>query len=274
LSSNSKQKQIHKSLLTKTLLVFFIFVSSTFFIHISFGATGERDPSCHVLEISENCDLSGIGHLLYGDAVVGGILALFFHHLAHKNQVRIDKIISSNEQHRMKRKDFAVFHLKSQITAMLFNLGRIKKLTLFHNDAINASFHPLTLEEKERNWKIRTMKERVKFEEEKLGRLLDVVRSTLVGAQDVMEPEVVMQIDGVITFVGEMIVEERKDETVEFVKYPVSKKKVLYLLEKLKSYSVVTHTFKKTKEAFEDEFDSTKLMGSDASPLFVSDEKE
>ena len=100
------------------------------------------------------------------------------------------------------------------------------------------------------------------------------MQQTLVGAQDVMEPEVVMQIDGVITFVGEMIVEERKDETVEFVKYPVSKKKVLYLLEKLKSYSVVTHTFKKTKEAFEDEFDSTKLMGSDASPLFVSDEKE
>ena len=106
---------------------------------------------------------------------------------------------------------------------------------------------------RDRTWKIRTLNERVKFEEEKLGRLLDVVRSTLVGAQDVLEPEAVMQIDGVITFVGEMMVEEQPDETMEFVKYSVSKKKVLYLLEKLKSYSTVTHTFKKVEETVEDE---------------------
>ena len=220
---------------------------------MSFGATGERDVSCHVLEISDHCDLSGIGHLVYGDLVVGGVLALFFHHLAHKNQVRIDKIINSNEGHRLKRKDFAVFHLKSQVTAILFNLGRIKKLAEFYNTAVKADYHPLTLEEKERTWKIRTLNERVKFEEEKLGRLLDVVRSTLVGAQDVLEPEVVMQTDGVITFIGEMKVEEQSDQTMEFVKYSVSKKKVLYLLEKLKSYSTVMHTFKKVEETIEDE---------------------
>ena len=249
--SLSKKKQIHKSLLTKTLLVFFIFVTSTFFVHVSFGATGERDASCHVLEISEHCDLSGIGHLVYGDLIVGGVLALFFHHLAHKNQVRIDKIINSNEEHRLKRKDFAVFHLKSQVTAMLFNLGRIKKLAEFYNTAVKSEYHSLTVEEKERTFKIRTLNERVKFEEEKLGRLLDVVRSTLVGAQDVLEPEVVMQADGVITFVGEMIIEEQPDQTMEFVKYSVSKRKVLYLLEKLKSYSTVTHTFKKIEETAE-----------------------
>jgi hypothetical protein len=224
---------------------------------MSFGATGERDASCHVLEISEHCVLSGIGHLVYGDLIVGGVLALFFHYLAHKNQVRIDKIINTNEEQRLKRKDFAVFHLKSQVTAMLFNLGRIKKIAEFYNTAIKSEYHPLTLEEKERTWKIRTLNERVKFEEEKLGRLLDVVRSTLVGAQDVLEPEVVMQTDGVITFVGEMVIEEQQDETMEFVKYSVSKKKVLYLLEKLKSYSTVTHTFKKVEETIEDELNTS-----------------
>ena len=202
-------------------------------------------------------DLSGIGHLVYGDLVVGGVLALFFHHLAHKNQVRIDKIISSNEEHRLKRKDFAVFHLKSQVTAMLFNLGRIKKTAEFYNDAIKSDYHPLTLEEKERNWKVRTLNERIKFEEEKLGRLLDVVRSTLVGAQDVLEPEVVMQTDGVITFVGEMVIEEQQDGIMEFVKYAVSKKKVLYLLEKLKSYSATMHTFKKVEENIENELSAS-----------------
>ena len=146
-----------------------------------------------------------------------------------------------------------MFHLKAQVTAMLFNLGRIKKTAQFHNDAINLEYLPLTLEEKDRTLKIRTLTERIKFEQEKLGRLLDVVRSTLVGAQDVLEPEVVMQTDGVITFVGEMTIEEQQDGTMEFLKYSVSKKKVLYLLEKLKSYSTVTHTFKKMEEDVEDE---------------------
>ena len=68
-----------------------------------------------------------------------------------------------------------------------------------------------------------------------------------------MEPEVVMQTDGVITFVGEMVIEEQPDQTMKFVKYSVSKRKVLYLLEKLKSYSTVTHTFKKIEETDEKE---------------------
>ena len=82
---------------------------------MSFGATGERDASCHVLEISEHCDLSGIGHLIFGDLIVGGVLALFFHHIAHKNQVRIDKIINSNEEHRLKRKTLPCFILNHKL---------------------------------------------------------------------------------------------------------------------------------------------------------------
>ena len=108
-----------------------------------------------------------------------------------------------------------MFHLKSQVTAMLFNLGRIKKMAEFYNTAVKANYHPLTLEQKERTWKIRTLNESIKFEEQKLGRLLDVIRSTMVGAQDVLEPEVVMQTDGVITFVGEMVIEEQQDGTME-----------------------------------------------------------
>ena len=40
---------------------------------------------------------------------------------------------------------------------------------------------------------------------------------------------------------------------MEFMKYAVSKKKVLYLLEKLKSYLAVMHTFKKVEETIENE---------------------
>ena len=54
-----------------------------------------------------------------------------------------------------------------------------------------------------------------------------------------------------------MVIEEQQDKTMEFVKYSVSKKKVMYLLEKLKSYSAVTHTFRKVEETIENEFNDS-----------------
>ena len=54
-----------------------------------------------------------------------------------------------------------------------------------------------------------------------------------------------------------MVIEEQQDKTMEFVKYSVSKKKVMYLLEKLKSYSAVMHTFRKMEETIENEFNDS-----------------
>jgi hypothetical protein len=54
-----------------------------------------------------------------------------------------------------------------------------------------------------------------------------------------------------------MVIEEQPDQTMEFMKYAVSKKKVMYLLEKLKSYSTVMHTFKKMEENIDDELNAS-----------------
>ena len=77
---------------------------------MSFGATGERDASCHVLEISENCDLSGIGHLLYGDAVVGGI-QMFGKKVAEQNKftgARKDAIAAGKDEFEVDGKKYPV----------------------------------------------------------------------------------------------------------------------------------------------------------------------
>ena len=50
-----------------------------------------------------------------------------------------------------------------------------------------------------------------------------------------------------------MIIKEKPDLTMEFVKYGVSKRKVTYLLEKLKAYSADSHEFKEIEESFENE---------------------
>jgi len=46
------------------------------------------------------------------------------------------------------------------------------------------------------------------------------------------------------------------------VKYAVSKKKVLYLLEKLKSYSATMHTFKKMAERIDNELSASVYLNA------------
>jgi len=70
-----------------SMLVFAVFFSSIFFVHSAFAAT---TPGCEFFDLSSECDLSGWFHLLLGDivigSIVGGLLALLFHHLSRRTQ--------------------------------------------------------------------------------------------------------------------------------------------------------------------------------------------
>lgn len=66
----------------------------------------------------------------------------------------------------------------------------------------------------------------------------------MVAVNDVLEPEVVNRVDGVCNFIGELSVQENPDGIMEFPKISVSKIKIQYLLEILKTYSVATRSFR------------------------------
>lgn len=80
---------------------------------------------------NSECDISGTLHMILGDGVIGAsielILALFFHRLTHRNQLKIEQIIESDQTMKNKRKDYAIGHLKPSVTA-LFTLNTSKDL--------------------------------------------------------------------------------------------------------------------------------------------------
>jgi len=225
------------------MLVFAVFFSSIFFVNSAFGAA---TPGCGFFDLAAECDLSGWLHLLIGDiiigSIVGGLLALLFHRLAHLNQKKLETIIESQENMRVRRKDYAAQHLKNLFNTLLFTIGVINKSTSNFNLDLTSETR-----KDERLYLRGKMLSELRSEEAQMGRVLQLIRNTIIASNDILEPDIIDQVDGVCTFIGELSAIEERDGTMVFPKYVVCKIKTKLIIEKLQTYSNETHLFVEPK---------------------------
>lgn len=212
------------------------FVSGTFFPHLVSGSAPDA-PTCGRFDYNRQCDLSPTLFLLV-DVVIGILLAIFFHYLSKRNQIRLDRIIESQEALRSRRMDYAARHLKDLFHLTLFTMSVTKRSISHYNLTVG-----LADDEKPRWMQSVTLSE-LRRDEAKLGRVLQSVRSILTAANDVLDPDVVSRVEGVCNYLGEISVEQQADGTMEFPKYAVCRMKVSYLIELLQTYSRETRSFK------------------------------
>ena len=224
--------QFRKKVYLSSILLFSIFVASTFFIHTAFAAGSE---GCGLWDVRLECDLSGWMKLFLGDVGVGAMLAVFLHVLAHRSNVKLDanskeiqKIIVSQETIRKARRDYAVQNLKNHLTTLVFVIGIINRLTINYNSATDQKSVLYT---------------KIKGEEERMARILQNARNTIVYSSDTLDPTLVNQLDGVCTFVGQSSIQE-KDGLLEFTKYERSRKKIEDITKKLASITESSPVFK------------------------------
>jgi len=252
-----------KNSITVGVIIFVVFISATFLTHIAFGA-GERSPACGLYIWNNECDISGTLHMMLGDGLVGAsigvTLALFFHRLTHRNQLKIEQIIESDQAIKNKRKDYAVGHLKNLLTTLFFTMNMLKGSLSNYNNAVKLP------DDDGKLWLQSTSLSRIRADEAKVGRILISVRNILIAVNDVLEPEVVNRVEGVCNFIGELSVQENPDGTMEFPKMSVSKIKVQYLLEMLKTYTVTSRSFRDIEQYYESSaFMSRGALSGDAS---------
>ena len=224
--------QFRKKVYLSSILLFSIFVASTFFIHTAFAAVSE---GCGYWDVRLECDLSGWMKLFLGDVGVGAMLAIFLHVLAHRSNVKLDansraiqKILDTQEAVRKTRRDYAVQNLKNHLTTLLFVIGIINRLTINYNLATDLKSVLYT---------------KIKDEEERMARILQNARNTIVYSSDVLDPALVSQLDGVCTFVGQSNIKE-KDGLLELEKYEKSRKKIDDVTKKLASITESSPVFK------------------------------
>lgn len=227
-----------------------IFAASIFVIfltYVSFGPSGQGgEPICGVWDWNAKCELSPTAHMIYGDLIIGGFIALllswFFHHLSRKNQAKIEQIMKNEHYLRNRRKDYAVSHLKNLLTLLFFTMNLLKGSLAHYNRAVKLP------DDDRKLWLQSTYLSRLRADEAKMGRVLISVRNILVAANDVLEPELVRRVEGVCNFIGELSAEENQDGMMDFAKMSVSRIKVQYLLEVLNTYSVTTRSFEGIEE--------------------------
>jgi len=240
---NSLKSVFRKSMYLSSLLVFAVFFSSIFFVNSAFAAA---TPGCGFFDLAPECDLSGWLHLLMGDiiigSIVGGLLALLFHRLALRTQKKLETIIESQENMRLRRKDYAAQHLKNLFNTLLFTIGVTNKSTSNFNLALATETR-----KDERQYLREKMLAELRADEVQMGRVLQLIRNTIIASNDILEPDVIDQIDGVCTFIGELSSIEQRDGTMVYPKYQVCKTKTRLLIEKLQSYSNDTHSFEELK---------------------------
>jgi len=240
---DSLKSNVRKGLHLFPILVFAVFFSSIFFVDSAFAAA---TPGCGFFDLSPECDLSGWFHLLLGDivigSIVGGVLAFLFHRLAHRTQKKLETIIESEENLRLRRKDYAAQHLKNLFNTLLFTIGVINKSTSNFNLALAAETH-----KDERLYLRQKMLSELRSEEAQMGRVLQLIRNTIIASNDILEPEIIDQVDGVCTFIGELSALEERNGTMVFPKYVVCKIKTRLLIGKLQTYSNETHLFEEPK---------------------------
>jgi hypothetical protein len=242
--------ETRKKSLTIGVMIFAAFISVIFMTYMAFGASiEEQDPTCGVLDWNAKCQLSPTGHMLFGDVITGGSIALFlswfFHRLSSKNTLKIEQLMDTEQKLRNRRKDYGVSHLKNLLTLLFFTINLLKGSLAHYNRAAKLS------EDGRKLWLQSTYLSRVRADEAKMGRILISVRNILVAANDVLEPELVKRIEGVCNFIGELSAEENQDGTMDFPKMGVSRIKVKYLLELLNTYSVTTHSLGDIEEHYE-----------------------
>ena len=213
--------KIRKKVYIASLLLFSLFVSSTFLIHSAFAAVSE---GCGLFDVKLECDLSGWMKLLLGDIAVGALLAMFLHILAHRTTLKLEangkeiqKILNAQESVRKARRDYAVQNLKNHLTTLLFVLGIINRLTINYNSATDQKS---------------VIYSKIRGEEERLARILQNARNTIVYSSDTLDPTLVNQLDGVCTFIGQASVIE-KEGKLELTKYEKSRRKMDEMTKKL-----------------------------------------
>ncbi len=224
--------KLRKKAYLTPILFFSLFVSSTFFIHTAFAAVSE---GCTLWDVNLECDLSGWMKFFMGDIGVGAFLAVLLHFLTHRSNLKLEengrqiqKIVEAGESIRKARRDYAVQNIKNHFTTLLFVVGILNRLIINYNSATEQQS---------------VVYGKIKGEEERMARIIQNMRNTIVYSSDTLDPTLVNQLDGVCTFVGQSGITE-KDGKLEFPKYEKARRKVDEIAKKLASITESSPVFK------------------------------
>lgn len=209
-SSTQSYYEIANRIVTIAISITIIFLAeSLYFGNQALAASSNAKDDCPVFSIKYGCDLSGWLHLII-DGLIAAFLGLFFHHLAHKQGLKLKKIVGEHDAMKKRRREFAIQSLKNHFTTLLFSMSLINKLEpMYASDTKNRD----------------NLKDQINRNNEIISRVINDIKNILLFLNDVLEPQIIDDVNKLCQTIHQGYVKD-VDKQLRLIDYTETKNKI------------------------------------------------
>jgi hypothetical protein len=209
-SSTQSYYEIANRIVTIAISITIIFLAeSLYFGNQALAASSNAKDDCPVFSIKYGCDLSGWLHLII-DGLIAAFLGLFFHHLAHKQGLKLKKIVGEHDAMKKRRREFAIQSLKNHFTTLLFSMSLINKLEpMYASDTKNRD----------------NLKDQINRNNEIISRVINDIKNVLLFLNDVLEPQIIDDVNKLCQTIHQGYVKD-VDKQLRLIDYTETKNKI------------------------------------------------
>jgi len=211
-STNSTRSydQIMNRIVVCVLSIVMIFLAeSLYFGSQALAASSNTNNDCPVFSIKYGCDLSSWFHLII-DGSVAAFLGVFFHHLAHKQGLKLKKIVEEQDAMKKRRREFAIQSLKNHFTTLLFSMSLINKIEPMY--ASGTKNRDNIKDQLDRNYEI-------------IYRVINDIKNTLLFLNDVLEPQIINDVNHLCETIRQAYMRDENKQT-RLIDYTEAKNKI------------------------------------------------
>jgi hypothetical protein len=195
---------------TIALSITMIFLAeSLYFGNQTLAASSNANNDCPIFSIKYGCDLSAWFHLII-DGSIAAFLGVFFHHLAHKQSLKLKKIVEEQDTMKKRRREFAIQSLKNHFTTLLFSMSLINKLEpLYASGTKNRD----------------NIKDQINRNYEIISRVINDIKNILLFLNDVIEPQIITDVNQLCQTIGQGYVKD-ENKQLRLIDYTETKDKI------------------------------------------------
>lgn len=195
------------------LCIIMVFLAqSLYFGNQVVAASSTANDDCPIFSIKYGCDLSAWFHLII-DGAIAAFLGVFFHHLAHKQGLRLKKIVEEHDAMKKRRREFAIQSLKNNFTSLLFSISLINKLEpAYTSGAKNTN----------------NIKDQINRNYEIISRVINEIKNTLLFLNDVLEPQIINDVNHLCQTINQGYVKD-ENKQLRSNDYTETKNKIIGL---------------------------------------------
>ncbi|MGA9841600.1 MAG: hypothetical protein WBP64_07575 [Nitrososphaeraceae archaeon] len=184
-------------------------VQSVYFGNQALASSSNTNNECPIFSIKYGCDLSAWFHLII-DGLIAAFLGIFFHHLAHKQSLKLKKIVEEHDAMRKRRREFAIQSLKNHFTTLLFSMSLINKLeAMYASDTKNRD----------------NIKDQINRNYEIISRVINDIKNILLFLNDVLEPQIINDVNQLCQTINQGYVKD-ENKQLRLIDYTETKNKI------------------------------------------------